>query len=611
MTFPQTFAEKVLSQAVGRPVRAGEVVEVAPDWLYSHDNTAAIWRIFAEELGVETPCCPERLIVALDHASPPPTARHAQNQARVRAFVRQYGVRHFYEVGEGIGHQRIAEQVPVLPGQILLGADSHTTTHGWLGAFAAGVGRTEMAALWATGRLWLRVPESVQVELQGRLSPGVMAKDAALTLIGALGAAAANYAAVEFTGPGVATLGPAERMTLANMMAEMGAKAAYFPPDEVTQSYLAQRRPGAAYRPVFPDPGAAYRLRVRLHLDRVRPALAGPHRVDAARALDEAAGTPVDMAFIGTCAGGRYEDLAAAAQVLQGRRVHPRTRLVVVPASQEVYRRALESGVLATLLEAGAVIGPPGCGPCMGNHLGIPAPGEVVLSTSNRNFRGRMGEPEAEIYLAAAPLVAAAAVHGEIPGAGTSPRETGPALEILEQAPPGEERYPRLPPGPFPPQGRVWKYGDFIDTDRLFPGKYTYTLHTPEEIAAHALEDLDPTFARQVQPGDVVFAGEHFGQGSSREQAVTGLVYNGVAAVVAKSFARIFYRNALNRGLPVIVCPPAVEAAQTGQPVRVDWRAGVIDLPAGRFAFPPFPPAVQALLAAGGLIPALRQARTR
>lgn len=609
MTSPQTFAEKVLSQAIGRPVYAGEVVEVTPNWLYSHDNTAAILRIFTEELGAEAPCCPERLIVALDHAAPPPTARHAQNQGRVRAFVRQHGVRHFYDVGEGVGHQRIAEQVPVLPGHILLGADSHTTTHGWLGAFAAGVGRTEMAVLWATGRIWLRVPESVQVILQGRLSPGVTAKDAALALIAALGAAAANYAAVEFTGPGVATLGPAERMTLTNMMAEMGAKCAVFPPDAVTRAYLAQRRPDAIYRPVLPDPGGRYRLRVQLHLARVRPALAGPHRVDYARTLDEVAGTPVDLAFIGTCAGGRFEDLAAAAQVLRGRRVHPRTRLLVVPASQAVYRRALATGVLATLVEAGAIVGPPGCGPCMGNHLGIPAPGEVVLSTGNRNFRGRMGEPDAQVYLAAAPLVAEAAVRGEIPRAGPRSGGVAPAVEILEQQPSSAGGWRRLPPVSFQPQGRVWKYGDHIDTDRLFPGKYTYTLHTAEEVAAHALEDLDPAFARRVRPGDVVFAGEHFGQGSSREQAVTGLVYNGVAAVVAWSFARIFYRNALNRGLPVIVCPPAVEAAQAGQPVRVDWRAGVIDLPAGRFTFPPFPPAVQDLLAAGGLLPTLRRSQ--
>ncbi len=220
----------------------------------------------------------------------------------------------------------------------------------------------------------------------------------------------------------------------------------------------------------------------------------------------------------------------------------------------------------------------------------------------------RLGLPDT-VGTATPPLVAEAAVRGEIPRAGQRPQGAAPAVEILEQQPPSAGEWRRLPPVSFQPQGRVWKYGDHIDTDRLFPGKYTYTLHTPEEIAAHALEDLDPAFARRVRPGDVVFAGEHFGQGSSREQAVTGLVYNGVTAVVAKSFARIFYRNALNRGLPVIVCPPAVEAAQAGQPVRVDWRAGVIDLPVGRFTFPPFPPTVQALLAAGGLIPALQQSQ--
>jgi 3-isopropylmalate/(R)-2-methylmalate dehydratase large subunit len=564
---------------------------------------------------------PERLCVVLDHASPPPTPKHAQNHAETRTFVRTQGVLHFFEVGRGICHQVLSEEALVLPGNVILGADSHTTHYGWLGAFGAGVGRSEVAVLWAKGQLWLRVPESLRINLHGTLPPGVTSKDLCLQVSKLLGADGGLYYSMEFAGPGVESLSLESRMVIPNTMAEIGVKNAYLPPDETVFDFLQQKagisREQIKAQALYPDEGAVYAAEYDLYLDRLEPLVACPHSVDNVQPLSTVAGQHVDMAFIGTCTNGRLEDLAAAAEVLSGRHVHPDVRMLIVPASSQVYYHALKKGLLDTLVEAGAMIGVPGCGPCMGNHLGIPAKGEVVISSANRNFRGRMGEPEAFIYLADPAVVAASAVVGAIAGPSELEMEQIKAVSAIRQPAMLVAKEPfsfSSSPVPLSPpagegteggggtQGKVWKYGDNINTDQIFPGKYTYTLTTHEEIAAHALEDLEPSFAGAVQPGDVVFGGSNFGCGSSREQAVTCLKYKGVAALVAGSFARIFYRNAINQGLPAVVCPEAVTAAQPGDTVKVDLVNGVIHLPAGTFAFPAFPPNVRAILDAGGLI---------
>ena len=623
-----TFAEKALARAAGLPeTYAGEILEVVPDRILSHDNTAAIARIFYNELGAERVLEPERLCVVLDHASPPPTPQHAKNHAETRTFVHAQGVRHFYEVGRGICHQVLSEEALVLPGSLILGADSHTTHYGWLGAFGAGVGRSEVAVLWAKGHLWLRVPESLRINLYGTLSPGVTSKDLCLQISKKLGADGGLYYSMEFAGPGVASLSLESRMVIPNTMAEIGVKNAYLPPDEAVFDFLTQKsslpREEIKAQALYPDEAAHYAAEYDLYLDRLEPLVACPHSVDNVKPLSTIKGQHVDMAFIGTCTNGRLEDLAAAAHVLSGRHVHPNTRLLVVPASSQVYSDAIKEGILDTLVEAGAMIGIPGCGPCMGNHLGIPAKGEVVISTANRNFRGRMGEPDASIYLADPAVVAASAVLGHIASPAMLDRNLMPPdvendlPAILSHSPTSpivEYDQNRNQKGQISTYtslqsveissstGKVWKYGDNINTDQIFPGKYTYTLTTPEEIGARALEDLDTTFAPSVQPGDVVFGGSNFGCGSSREQAVTCLKYKGVAALVAGSFARIFYRNAINQGLPAIVCPEAAAATQPGDPVKVDLINGLIHLPAGTFAFPAFPPNLRAILDAGGLV---------
>ena len=432
----RTFAQKALARASGQEtVAVGEIVDARPDIVLSHDNTAPIAEIW-RQFGQPRVAIPERMAVTLDHAVPAPTVRHAQNHAEVRAFVAEQGVDHFFEVGRGICHQVLSEEAVVLPGDTILGSDSHTPHFGWLGAFGAGVGRSEMAVLWATGELWLRVPESLRIRLEGALGEWVTTKDVALTLIGDLGADGALYRSVEFEGPGLAPLSVDSRAALVNMMAEMGAKNAWMPPDGAVFDYLAERliaRPGRCLgrgaepgestqdvaarleeRALYPDPGAEYAAEHRLDLSGVEPRVARPHQVDDTVGVGELETVRVDQAFIGTCTNGRLEDLGAVHRVMAGRRTAPGTRMVIVPASSEVWSEALSRGWVADLAAAGAVFGTPGCGPCMGNHLGVLAPGEVCISSANRNFQGRMGDRGAEIYLASPAVVAASAVAGRI-----------------------------------------------------------------------------------------------------------------------------------------------------------------------------------------------------
>lgn len=421
-----TFAEKILAKNAGLPaVRPGQVLDATPDVALSHDNTAAIAKTFYS-LGLDRVKYPERLAITLDHAAPPPNTNHARNHAEVRQFVARQGIKNFFEVGRGICHQVLCEEGLIYPGVLLLGADSHSTHYGALGAFGAGVGRSEMAAIWATGQLWLRVPESIKITINGRFKPWVTSKDITLFIIGQLGADGGLYASVEFHGPAVAGMTMESRFVLTNMMAEMGAKNAWVIQDEITLAWLAARGEAAASqlhekwaassRELEPDAGAVYLAEYEFEAGLIEPQVACPHTVDNVQPLSAVAGTKVDQAFIGTCTNGRLEDLAIAAQILAGRRVAPGTRLLIIPASSQVYLEAVKAGYVETLLAAGAIFGTPGCGPCMGNHLGVPAPGEVTISSANRNFKGRMGTPEAEIYLASPAVVAASAVAGAIMG---------------------------------------------------------------------------------------------------------------------------------------------------------------------------------------------------
>ncbi len=410
---PHTFAEKILAQKAGvASVQPGQIVEVTPDVALSHDNTAPIYGIFQRMGGVRV-YDPEMHAIFIDHAAPAPTTAHAENHRIIREFVKDQKIPHFYDVGRGICHQVLVEEGLALPGEVVLGSDSHTPHAGVMGAFGAGIGRSEMASIWALGKLWLRVPESLKIVVNGQFAPGVTAKDLTLYVIGDLGSDGGLYMSVEWHGEAIEAMSLESRSVLPNMMAEMGAKNSYIPPDQKVFDYL-DGRAKRAFEPIYPDPDAVYSHVIEYDAADLEPMVAAPHTVDNVRPVSAFAGTHVDQAFVGTCANGKLEDLAAAAAVLQGHKVAAGTRMIVIPASSQVYLDALKAGYIQTFAEAGAVVESPGCGPCLGNHMGIPAIGEVTISSASRNFQGRMGTREAEIYLASPEVVAAAAVAGEI-----------------------------------------------------------------------------------------------------------------------------------------------------------------------------------------------------
>jgi len=408
-----TFAEKILAKKSGKDrVGAGEIVTVTPDRIMSHDNTAAISRIF-QQIGRSRVVNPDKIVIILDHCVPAANEKYALNHKVIREFVKEQGIRGFYDIGAGICHQALPERGYALPGALILGSDSHTTTYGAFGAFATGIGRSEAAVLWATDRLWLRVPETYKVEVEGTFPPCISGKDLILHIIGELGADGALYKAVEFCGPTIEKMSVAGRIVLCNMAVEMGAKIGYVPPDEKTFQWLAPRIKGG-YEVVSSDTDANYERVLRYNVNNLPPQVACPHQVDNVKAVDEVSGTKIHQALIGTCTNGRMEDLEVAASILKGKKIATEVRLLVFPASWEVYREGWVKGVLLQLAEAGAIIMNPGCGPCLGAHEGVLAPGEVCLSTANRNFRGRMGCRDASIYLASPATVAASALKGYI-----------------------------------------------------------------------------------------------------------------------------------------------------------------------------------------------------
>jgi 3-isopropylmalate/(R)-2-methylmalate dehydratase large subunit len=410
-----TATEKILARASGRrEVVAGEVVVAKVDVAMIHDFTGPMAVRSLKSMGAARVWDPQRVVVVFDHQVPASSLQAAGFHQMLRRFVEEQGIPNFYDVGRGgICHQLVPEEGFALPGSIIVGADSHTTTYGALGAFSTGLGSTDMAAALATGQLWFRVPESLKVVAEGSLRPPASAKDLTLAVVGRVGADGATYMAVEFKGEAVKELSVDGRMTLCNMAVEMGAKNGIVEPDAKTEAYL-KGRARFPYKPAYSDDDAEYVDEVTIEASRLEPMVACPHSVDNVKPVAEVEGVEVDQAFIGSCTNGRLEDLEAAARILKGRRVHPRVRLIVIPASQRIYLEASRRGLIEAFVEAGAMVCAPTCGPCLGSHVGMLGDEEVCISSANRNFIGRMGSPKSKVYLASPATVAASAVEGRI-----------------------------------------------------------------------------------------------------------------------------------------------------------------------------------------------------
>uniref|UniRef100_A0A7C4XKV5 3-isopropylmalate dehydratase large subunit n=1 Tax=candidate division WOR-3 bacterium TaxID=2052148 RepID=A0A7C4XKV5_UNCW3 len=408
-----TIVEKILAKASGKnKVIPNEIVMAKVDVAMSHENADVVLKSFLE-IGLEKVWDPEKIVILFDHRIPAESEKTATTHKRIREFVKKQGIKNFYDLKEGICHQILPEFGHCRPGEVLVGTDSHTTTHGAFGTFATGVGATEMAGVWATGELWLKVPETLKMVIRGSFRKYVSAKDLILFIIGQLGADGADYKSIEFCGPTISEMSISSRMVLTNLSMEMGAKNAFVVPDQKTIEFVTQRTK-KNFEVILPDEDAEYLKTYEFDVSELKPQIACPHSVDNVKPVKDVAGIKVHQVLIGSCTNGRLEDLKVAAEILDGKTVHPETRLLIIPASRNVYLEALKAGYIEIFVKAGALILNPGCGPCLGAHQGLLAPGEVCLSTTNRNFKGRMGSPESFIYLASPATAAFTAIKGEI-----------------------------------------------------------------------------------------------------------------------------------------------------------------------------------------------------
>lgn len=583
---PQTFAEKIFKAP------AGAIVFARPDIILTHDNTSSIYKTF-QKMGGEKVADPDQMLVVLDHNAPPADAKLATQYQEIRDIVAKQGIKKFYDAGKGICHQIMSYHAH--PGMLIVGSDSHTSTAGAFNSLAAGIDRTESAGIWKRGETWFRVPESIKITLSGSLKQDVSAKDLALWIIGMIGSDGANYMSIEYHGDGVKCLSISDRMTVANLASEMGAKNAVFPVDAVLNKFYNKKPIG-----VWADEGAKYFSEIEINLKDIFPVVAAPHNVDNVKSVAEVAGTIVHEGLIGTCTNGRIEDLRIAAGILKGKTVKDGFQLNIIPASRKIYLQAIEEGIISTFLKADANVLTPSCGPCLGTGLGIPANGHVVISTANRNFPGRMGNKEAQIYLASPATVAVSSLTGVITDPGKNQ---------------GKEKFPykiaqsktfEIKKGENRRMGNVWNYKDVdnLNTDQMFAGKHTYNVLSTDPVAIMPLlfEDFDPSFSKNVEKEDIIIAGENFGCGSSREHPSVGLSYAGIKVIIVKSVNRIFYRSSINQGLVLIVHKQAVEAYESGDQVNINFDNGEILTGSKRFSFEPLPEKLKQIIIKKGLV---------
>ncbi|MBL8762768.1 MAG: homoaconitase [Phycisphaerae bacterium] len=659
---PLTLVEKIATRfAVGLPTagagstaRQGDFITIRPKHVMTHDNTGAVIPKFKEiwkrvEAARATPTLARpsfhdsrQPVFAIDHDIQNKSPENLGKYAKIEAFASEHAV-DFYPAGTGISHQVMVEQGYVTPGSMVVGSDSHSNLYGALCCLGTPVVRTDAAGIWATGVTWWQVPPVARVSLRGKLPVGVVGKDVIVALCGLFNHDEVLNHAVEFVGDGVSQMSIDQRMSVANMTTEWGALAGLFPFDEVLRDYLQSRaeyfargtRPGTR-RPgslgsytrenvehwwadraaLAPDPGAAYAVELDLDLATVVPHVSGPNDVKTISPLPEieARHIAINKAWLMSCVNARYEDLAAAARVVAGRHVAPGVELYLAAASAETQANAERDGHWRTLLDAGAIPLPPGCGTCIGLGAGTIKKGEVGISSTNRNFEGRMGDREGLVYLGSPAVVAASAIAGYI----RSPQPVAPMTPVYSArtrpaAPRAGGAAPIVPGFPGRLRGRAWFLDrDNLNTDGIYAGKHTYNdKMTPAEMAAVIFENYDPTFRSLARPGDVVVGGLNFGTGSSREQAATALKHAGIPCVIASSFSETYKRNAFNNGFVVFECPaliaawravprdPHVKTRDQGE-IEIDYRASTVRWSGREFPFTPLSPVAQELIVAGG-----------
>jgi homoaconitate hydratase len=633
----QTIVEKIAQHhlaesAPSRALRAGDFVSIRPRYVMTHDNTSAVMKKFAA-IGARRLHDPRQAVFALDHDIQNTCESNLSKYREVEAFAREQGV-NFYPAGTGIGHQIMVEKGYVLPGSFVVASDSHSNMYGAMGAVGTPVVRTDAAAIWATGEFWWQIPPTVRVELAGALAPGVAGKDVIITLCGLYNHDEVLNAALEFCGEGVASLDAEARLTIANMSTEWGALVGWFPADATTFAFLRACRaklPAGTDRlgeaelakleaaPPMSDPDAQYSARVSLDLSTLTPHISGPDTVQIGTPLAEIEKRriKIDKAYIVSCVNSRLGDLAAAARVLEGKKVAPNVKLYLAAASLAVQQEAERLGYWKTLIDAGAVTLPSGCGPCIGLGAGVLEPGEIGISATNRNFKGRMGSRDAKCYLASPAVVAASAAAGYIAGPKEWPRlAVAHRFERMTVAQPVAEGVEILEGFPKQVRGRlVFLPADNLNTDGIYGKDYTYRDNmTKEKMAQVVMENYDPEFARLARAGDILVGGFNFGTGSSREQAVTALQAKGISLVIAGSFSQTYLRNAFNNGYPCVEAPRLVERLREqlasrsgertvipGEELRVDFSTGTLEWRGERFPFAPLGRVAQSLVIAGGV----------
>ncbi|MBI5867801.1 MAG: homoaconitase [candidate division Zixibacteria bacterium] len=631
----QTVVEKLATaHAVGlkpgEKVVSGDFIRIRPKHIMTHDNTSAVMSKF-KSIGAARVADPRQPVFAIDHDIQNTTPDNLAKYAKIEAFAKQHGI-DFYPAGTGISHQVMVEYGYVTPGSMVVGSDSHSNLYGAAAALGTPVVRTDAAAIWATGQTWWQVPPVARVTLSGELRPGVVGKDVIIALCGLFNHDEVLNMAIEFNGDGIAGMSMDQRMSIANMTTEWGALAGIFPFDTVLRDYLYGRADFLVSRGTprynrakvdewythrtMADSDAHYAIDLTLDLSTVIPHVSGPNHVKTMVALPEIEAKKVQIhkAYLLSCVNARFEDLAEAAQIVKGKKVAEGVKFYVAAASANIQKQAEEAGHWQSLSAAGAIMLPSGCGPCIGLGEGTLDAGEVGISATNRNFKGRMGHRDAQVYLGSPAVVAASAIAGYIASPTRFENITGQSTAVVHTAPPRPAKPVEIVAGfPAAIHGRaLWLPVDNLNTDGIYGGAFTYKDNlTRDEMAAACMLNYDPNFQAIAVKGDIIVAGRNFGTGSSREQAATALDYRGIQCVIAASFNETYKRNAFNNGFVVFECPTLVDFLRetfrddkaptiVGPTLDVDYQKSMIKCDGRDFPFSPLSTVAQELVVAGG-----------